>query len=125
MASADLVGSAMSAPKQRQSAPDPEQWDYIGDAAQRSRAALAALYRYFRATSEMWRLAYRDRYDAPALRGPMLEFEQYLDGIRDDLVGTWYPGRPAARALRAIVGHALSYTSWRSLDGQGLSDTDG
>lgn len=104
--------------------PDPEEWDRIDDAAQRTRTALAALYQYFRGTSEMWRLAYRDRDDVLALRGPMLEFEQYLDGIRDDLVGTWDPGRPAARALRAIVGHALSYSSWRSLDGRGLSDEE-
>lgn len=104
--------------------PEPGQWNREGDAAQRSRAALVALYRYYRGTSEMWRLAYRDRDDVPSLRGPMLEFEQYLDGLGDDLVGAWAPGRREAGALRAVVGHALSYSSWRSLAGRGLSDED-
>lgn len=104
--------------------PEPAAWSGVADARARSRAALAALYAYFRRTSEMWRLAYRDLDELPALLGPMREFEQYLDGVREDLFGAWAPGRREAGSMRAVLGHCLRYSSWRSLDAEGLADDE-
>lgn len=104
--------------------PDPAGWRDVPDAAGRTRAALAALYAYYRRTSDMWRLAYRDRDDVPALREPMEEFERYLDDICEDLLQHWQPGDRAAAMTRAVLGHLLAYSTWRSLNGEGLSDDD-
>lgn len=104
--------------------PAPSDWRDQADPEQRTRTALAALYTYYRRTSEMWRLVHRDRDDVPALQAPMRGFEQYLDGIRDHLVSSWSPGRRQARVVRAILGHYLKYPTWRSLDQEGLSDEE-
>lgn len=92
------------------------------DPETRTHAALAAMYAYYRRTSAMWRVAYRDRDDMPALQGPMREFDQYVDGIREDLIGGWTPGRGVTASVRAILGHCLEYSMWRSLSAQGLDD---
>ena len=52
----------------------------------------------------------------------MREFEQYVDGIREDLFGAWAPERREAKRARALLGHCLGYSSWRSLNDEGLSD---
>lgn len=104
--------------------PAPADWRDHTDPEQRTRTALAALYTYYRRTSEMWRLVHRDRDDVPALRAPLRGFEQHLDGIREDLFGRWKPGRRQAGAVRAILGHYLKYPTWRSLDQEGLSDEE-
>lgn len=104
--------------------PDPAEWRDWPDAAERTRAALVALYAYYRRTSDMWRLAYRDRDDVAALREPMGEFERYLDDIRDDLLQRWQAGDRATATTRPVLGHLQSYSTWRSLDGEGLSDAD-
>lgn len=102
--------------------PAPADWHDLIEPEQRTRTALVALYAYFRRTSEMWRLVHRDRDDVPALRAPLRGFGQYLEGIREDLFSTWSPGRRRAKAVRAVLGHSLKYPTWRSLDGEGLSD---
>lgn len=104
--------------------PDPADWSRVSGAVQITRTALVALYAYFRRTSRMWRLVYRDRDEVPAVQGPLLEFEQYLDGIREDLIAAWAPKRRDARALRVVLGHTLKYSSWQSFDAEGLSDNE-
>lgn len=104
--------------------PDPERWRALTDPEARSRTALSALYDYYRQTGYMWRLAYRDQDEVPALEGPMREFEQYLDAIRDGLVDAWAPAPGPVRALRAAAAHVLRYTTWASLAGEGLSDAE-
>ncbi len=103
--------------------PEPEDWTHIGDAPERTRAALGALYAYFRRTRAMWQLAHRDRDDVPAVQAPMRRFDAYLDEIREGLVQTWAPGRRESGRVRAVLGHALRFPTWRSLDGEGLSDS--
>jgi hypothetical protein len=53
------------------------------------------------------------------------DFYRYLDTIEDGLMaGRGLRGR-AARRARAATGHALAFTTWRSLTHeQGLGDTD-
>lgn len=105
-------------------APDPGDWRGAAGGPQRTRAALAAVYAYYRRTSDLWRLVYRDRDDVPALQAPLREFERYLDDIRADLIDAWAPGRRAAAKMRVILGHCLGYTSWRSLAAEGVADED-
>ncbi len=102
--------------------PEPEEWLQLDDARERTRAALGALYAYFRRTRAMWRLAHRDRDDVPAVQAPMRRFDTHLDEIREDLVRAWAPGRREAGSVRAVLGHALKFPTWQSLYDEGLSD---
>ncbi|MGA8260058.1 MAG: TetR/AcrR family transcriptional regulator [Arenicellales bacterium] len=102
--------------------PDPDLWAQGGDPRKLTHDGLASLYAYYRQTSYMWRLSYRDYDEVPALQGPMREFEQYLDRIRDRLFDAWAPSRGRAAAVRAVLGHCLRYSTWRSLADEGLGD---
>lgn len=104
--------------------PMPEMWGEISDGRARCRAALGALYAYYRRTRRMWTVSYRDLDEVPALHGPMAEFEGYLAAIRDDLVAHLAPGESIEAAVTATVGHALRFSTWRSLDEQGLDDAE-
>jgi hypothetical protein len=53
------------------------------------------------------------------------DFRRHLDSVADTLMtGRGLRGR-TARQTRAAIGHALAFTTWRSLTNQeGLSDED-
>lgn len=89
-----------------------------------TRTALQTLYRYYRRTAPMWTVAYRDLELVPALEGPMGQFEDYLEGIRDGLLAQWRAEGAARRRIRAALGHLLRFECWRSLKAQGLRDPE-
>ena len=107
----------------RQQLPDPGAWSQIGDPAARLRAGLADLYRFFRAGADMLTCIYRDLAALP---------EAQQQGLRDR--DTYFHEVLAApfgatggehRQRRAVIGHAISFWTWRSLClDQGLSDTE-
>lgn len=101
--------------------PDPAAWQAEDDVHARTRLALEALYAYFAGRSAMWSLVYRDLDEVGALRAPMAQFQGYLDSIRDDLVQAWHPAGRKPADLKATVGHALAFGTWRSLASAGLS----
>ena len=71
----------------------------------------------------MLRLTYRDLDEVEALQGPVQAFQAYLDAIRDDLASAWCPKRRKPRLLTAAIAHALAFSTWSSLSGLGLSDS--
>lgn len=89
-----------------------------GKPLERTRSILAALYRYYDGTRDMWTSLYRDLGKTPALDEPMAQFEGYLGSVRDELLATWMPRR--SRRLRATLGHALRFSTWQSLSAEGL-----
>lgn len=86
------------------------------------RGALAAFYDYYRHTERMWHTAYRDLEAVPALQAPMAEFEAYLDQIRNGLLKGWVLTRLRRRDVAATLCHCLRFTTWRSLDEEGLNN---
>lgn len=88
------------------------------DRAERVRAILRALYRYYRNTQDMWRSLYRDLGQVAALDEPMREFDDYLANVSNAVLAGWEPR--ASKRLRATVDHALRFSTWQSLDRQGL-----
>jgi AcrR family transcriptional regulator len=95
--------------------PDPASWAAIADPRERLVTALEAIYGWYRANEGMIGKTARD---APALRAlaDVADPAAYLDPVRDML------GPPEARAA---LGHALAFSTWRSLAReQGLSDPD-
>jgi len=102
--------------------PDPDGWATVADPAERTRAALGALYRYYRGTATMWRLTYRDLAEVTALQGPVTEFERYLERIRDDLERAWRGGESSCRDVALVLGHATRFETWQSLAHEGADD---
>jgi len=102
--------------------PDPQAWGRIADPDERLRAALDDVYAYYERGAQMIENNLRDVATVAALRPSMALFAAYFDGVRDSLLDG-RPERGAARRLvGAAIGHALAFTTWRSLVGeQGLS----
>ena len=90
--------------------PDPVAWTRIDDPVDRLRAGLSDLYRFYRHGEGMLTRVYRDRDAMPDRRRRALA--QRDEHLRDVLVE---PFGSADRRLRAVVGHAASFATWRSL----------
>ena len=105
--------------------PDPRTWSAIDDPAARTRAALRDLYAFYAATEAMYVSLLRDEPLVPALRRRLRDFHGFLRLIQDDLVaGRGLRGR-RAQVVRAAIGHALAFPTWRSLAReQGLGNDD-
>ena len=103
--------------------PDPAGWADVTDPPARLRAALLALYDYYRRAEPNLAKAQRDAAELPALAAVLAPFDRLLEGVRDDLVARW-PGSDGARPrLAAAIGHALRLDTWRSLARvEGLDD---
>ena len=103
---------------QQPSRPDPVAWQAISDPTERLRAGLSDLYRFFRNGAPTLILIYADWDALP----PRLQQENLARNaaLRDALVDA-FPR--ASKRLRAVVGHATAFATWRSLcHDNGLSD---
>jgi AcrR family transcriptional regulator len=100
--------------------PDPGPWADIEDPEERLRVGLGELYAFYERTEQMTSNVLRDAPLLPSLRDAMQPRFAYMDWVRDVLL----KGRPGARRkkVRAAVGHAMAFDTWRSLErDQGLS----
>lgn len=100
--------------------PHPTDWAGLEPGPARIRAALSAFYRYYRLTERMWVASHRDESAVPALQGPMAEFRAHLRRVGDNLIAGF--GASTDTRLAATLHHALAFTTWASLDTQGLDD---
>jgi AcrR family transcriptional regulator len=108
--------------------PDSSSWASVADPARRTRAALAAVYAYYRETEPMTGNVMRDAQVMPALAAIVeAAYLPYVLGVRDDLAAAWERsrgGEPQAR-LRAVLGLALRFETWSALaHDEGMSDED-
>lgn len=105
--------------------PDPRAWATIEDPAERTDSALRDLYAFYGRTQGMYSSLLRDEPLVPTVQRRLRDFYRYLGTIEDALIaGRGLRGR-AVRRTRAAIGHALAFTTWRSLTyEQGLGDTD-
>jgi AcrR family transcriptional regulator len=99
--------------------PDPSAWAAIEDPAQRARTALPELYGWYRRNERMLANVARDAPGMPDLAA-VSDPSPYVEAMRRTLLR----GRSRRRAVRAAAGHALAFTTWRSLAAEGLSDAD-
>jgi AcrR family transcriptional regulator len=98
--------------------PDLEAWAAMDDPDERLRVALGELYAFYRRTQEMMDNLHRDEALVPTVQSTFANFRGYLEAARDTLAGGRTP-----RRVRAAIGHALAYPTWRSLAlEQGLDD---
>lgn len=96
----------------QQRLPQPEEWAKVADPAERLKVGLTDLYRYYRSGEPMLRRIYRDWDCLPETI--QAELSQRDTAFRDVLLepfGT--SGR--SKQLVAVLGHAVSFWTWRSL----------
>jgi AcrR family transcriptional regulator len=106
--------------------PDPAAWMAIRDPVRRARAALGAIYAYYRETEPMTGKVMRDAQVMPALASIVnAAYIPFVTAVRDDLASTWErEGAPNA-GLRAALGLALRFETWRALaHDEGLGDEE-
>jgi AcrR family transcriptional regulator len=103
--------------------PDIGGWAGIEDPDERLRAALDALYPYYRRTAPMIENLIRDEAVSELVRHHFAGYRAYLAAAREALVrGRRARGRARTRE-RAAIGHALAFPTWRSLAlEEGLDD---
>jgi hypothetical protein len=99
-------------------------WQSIEDPDRRLRTALDELYAYYRSTEQMMANLHRDELTMPVVRELFSGFHEFLAGARDTLSrGRSVRGR-RRQETRAALGHAVAFTTWRSLTReQGLDDS--
>ena len=106
-------------------APDPQAWASIDGPAARTEVALRELYAFYGRTEDMYVSLLRDAPVLPIVERHLSAFHGYLQAIEDGLMtGRRLRGR-AARQTRAAIGHAVEFSTWRSLvHEQGLEQDD-
>jgi len=105
--------------------PDLQSWAAIADADERLAVALGELYAYFGRTERMLENLSRDEATVPIVAERFAAFHLYFDAARDTLLAGRRLRGAAKRRTQAAVGHAIAFTTWKSLvREQGLSDAD-
>lgn len=100
--------------------PDPGQWATIDDPAAQLRAALRALYEWYELVEDDLAILVRDS-TVHGLTGELQhERTRALEHVQATLHRRW----PRRKAVRAALGHALEFETWRSLvQRNGLTQT--
>jgi len=104
--------------------PDPAAWIGIPDPAVRLESALSGLYAWFRGGAPMLSNVLPDEEKMPALAEAMSPLWEYFREVAAGLSAGWGGKGAAQRRVRAAVGHAVAFHTWRSLTDQGLSDAE-
>jgi AcrR family transcriptional regulator len=95
--------------------PDMTAWAAIEDPDERLRTALEELYAFWRRTEPMMANLIRDEATNENVRRQFAGFHAYMEAAEDLLAqGRRLRGQARVR-VRAAIGHALAFTTWRSL----------
>jgi AcrR family transcriptional regulator len=104
-------------------APDPTTWTEVDDPEERLRIALTEIYAFYRSAEGMTGNLLRDLPDSPVMQQVAAPFIAYWQTVRDALDRGWKIRGHKRTLLRAVIGHALEFETWRSLARyEGLSD---
>lgn len=102
--------------------PDPAMWTGIGDPRCRLELALTQLYEYFRDGAPMLASILPDETEVPELAEVIAPWWEYMREVAGGISAGWGVSGDAQRLVRAAVGHALGFYTWRSLSDEGLSN---
>ncbi len=109
----DLFAACSSLFFTRNPPPDPERWRAMPDAPARLRQALRELYAFYGRTERMLGNVTRDAELAPDLVG--VPYKRLLLRMRAALSAGWPVDETREPLFLAALGHALEFTTWRSL----------
>lgn len=91
---------------------DPSSWTRTTDPLARMRTGLTDIYQYYRSGEPMLTRIHRDKSSLPDDIRHRLD--QSVDQYRDLLLAA-FPARKERYLLHAVLGHAVSFWTWRSL----------
>jgi AcrR family transcriptional regulator len=91
--------------------PDPARWTAIEDPEQRLRAGLEDIYDWYERVEHDVAIFERDALVHPATAEVVARRHERLLSLRETLSHGW----SRRRAVRAAIGHALEFETWRSL----------
>ncbi len=119
----DLLGACQEHFLRAHPLPEIGAWVAIDDPRRRLRTALTALYTRYRETEAMTAHILRDAPSLPALAELIAGMPRYFGAAMDVLSAGWNVADERQSLLRALLGHALDFETWRSLARrQGLED---
>ncbi len=102
--------------------PTPEGWRAISSPRDRLRHGLTEMVAWYRTNEQMLgNVLFGIDPSAPPPATPD-PFEVRMEALLDVLMAGWKVGPDAQLTLRAVVGHALAFTTWRSLVAGGLAE---
>lgn len=105
--------------------PDLTRWAAIKDPDARLPTALAELYAYYRGAEGMLANVLRDEAAMPTVAHLVCSYRDYLARANDTLMAGRRERGHARRRVHAAIGHALAFTTWRSLAReQSLNDAE-
>ena len=91
--------------------PDPARWTAAEDPGGRVRAALDDVYRWYEEVEPDLAVFRRDAQVHELNAEVVAGYDRELAGLADELARGW----PRRRSVRAAIGHALAFETWRSL----------
>ncbi|MDQ6795700.1 MAG: TetR/AcrR family transcriptional regulator [Chloroflexota bacterium] len=98
-------------------------WRAIKEPATRLEHALGELYAYYRPNARLLGNMIRDM-PFMAQAGGSEAFVEHMTELFAALAEGW-PGEAGVQRMRmAVIGHAMSFETWQSLTGRGLSDSE-
>ena len=103
--------------------PDPSSWAGETDPTKRTKRGLADLYAFFSRTAPMFGKVYLDVEEYPSLKKIMDQFDTHLRDLADNLSSAWPRGKDAERR-RIVLRHAAKFSTWQSLEAEGLKDAE-
>jgi AcrR family transcriptional regulator len=105
--------------------PEIEAWSRVDDPDERLAIALAEMYAFYRGSEGMLANLFRDRSAVATVDRLMGAYDQFIAAAVEILLaGRGLRGKAKART-RAALGHALEFSTWRSLArGQELDDAE-
>jgi AcrR family transcriptional regulator len=95
--------------------PDPAALERIADPEERLQVGLAEIYAYHRSTEQMTSNAQRDLPQFPTLAEVLAPFFAHWARLRDLLAAGWRTPQGDSTLVRAGIGHATNFQTWRSL----------
>jgi AcrR family transcriptional regulator len=105
--------------------PEVGAWSMIDDPDERLDAALRELYAFYGRTERMLENLFRDENTVPLVQERFAAFRGYFAAARDALMAGRRLRGAARRRTQAALGHAIAFSTWKSLvREQGLDDAD-
>jgi hypothetical protein len=105
--------------------PHPGAWSAIESPDERLAAALGELYAYYRQAEGMLDNLFRDELIVPMVQERFAGFHGYLEAGRDTLMAGRRLRGAARHRTHAAIGHALAFSTWKSLvREQGLDEAE-
>jgi AcrR family transcriptional regulator len=95
--------------------PDLTVWSRIDDPDERMTVALGELYSFYGRTEAMLENLFRDEIAVPMVRERFAAFRGYLALAHDTLMAGRGLRGAARLRTRAVIGHAIAFSTWKSL----------